>query len=364
MKKLIQYSLMTSLCLGLAACGEGALNEVKTPLVDTYVIPVKNNQDIQNLSAIVKASDYTQLSFRVNGELIKILVKSGEEVKKGQLLAKLDPTNFQLTVNDKKSKTELAKKSRERAAKMVELGNMAQSILDELDARYRVLKAEYAYAKLQLSYVELRAPFTGIVSSVPADNFQNTAIGQTVITMHSKDKVEIEVSLPDLILSAAQEHTDKSNFEFNVLLDAYPDHVFKAHYKEHTAEQTTENKKYMLILEMPVDKERITWQGMPGNIQLDLAKLKMKNFPVYKVPVEAVTLPDYKSDEDLDRVVWRLLPDNTVEPVSVIAESIASLSLLNVSGELKAGDKIITQGMTYLTKGMKVNTKTQGALTE
>lgn len=363
MKQLKKY-IAAAVVLMLTACSEQPPAEVKTPLVETYRIPVKNIENIKNLPAIVKASDFTLLSFRVKGELIDIAVRSGQVVKKGQLLAKLDPTNYQITVNDRKSKTELAKKSRDRAAKMVTFGNMAQSTLDELNARYRVAQADYEYAKLELSYVELRAPFDGIISSIPADNFQATMAGETVITMHSKDMVEIQVSLPDLILSAANNRKDKSKLVFDVLLDAYPEHVFKAHYKEHTTEQTDENKKYVLILEMPIDKERITLQGMPGNIKVDLARLKMKKIPTVSVPVEAVLLPDNENSEGLERIVWRVLPNNTVEPVTVKAQSLANLTALNVSGALKEGDVIITQGMTYLTKGMEVKIKNQGAVAE
>lgn len=364
MSLLHKSALVTCLSLGLLACGDDAALTVKSPLVGTYTIPIKAPQNLQNLPAVVQASELTDLSFRVKGELIEINVQNGQKVKKGHLLAKLDPTNYQLAVNDRKSKVAFAKKSVDRAKAMVEFGNMAQSILDELDANHRVLKAEYEYALLQLGYVELRAPFDGIVASVPADNFQTVAVGQNVMSMHRNDNVEVKVSLPDMILSFADQNIDKSKVSLPVSLDAYPDHVFMATYKEHTTEQTSDDKKFVLVLTMPVDKERIALQGMPGNIKLDLARLKIKRVASYKVPIESVVVPDSIPLTSGERVVWRMSDDKIVTPVTVNAHSIAGLSYLNVSGELNEGDKIVTQGMLYLSDGMQVRTITSGETTE
>ena len=342
----------------LVGCTDNSSFKVNTPLVETYTIPKKNTENLQNFPAIVSASDLTKLSFRVNGELVNLPASNGKEVKKGDLIAKIDPTTFELTVKDRKAKVEIAKLSMGRAEKMVALGNMAQSVFDELEAKYRVAKAQYEYAILQLSFVELRAPFDGIVANVPADNFQSTEIGQLVAIMHRTDKIEIKVDLPDVILAAADQNNDnRDNIKFDLILDAYPGHVFSTLYKEHTTEQTNQDKKYILVLEMPVDTQRLALQGMPGSVSIDLEKLKPKNVDINAVPIESVLLPDNISPNSGELLVWRVNKDSTVESVRVKSEGLSDSTFMNVLGDLHEGDQVVISGMMYLQDGLSVNVR-------
>ncbi len=344
--------------VGLSGCSDKIEFTVVTPSVETYNIPKKNNEHIQRFPAVVSASDLTHLSFRISGELIEIAVHNGKKVNKGDLIAKIDPTTFKLTVKDKKAKAELAKLSMGRAQKMVALGNMAQSIVDELSAKYRVAQAEYESALLTLSYVELKAPFDGIIAAVPADNFENTTAGQLVAIMHRTDNIEIKVAIPDVILAATNPKNDnRAAISLNVKLDAYPEHTFTAFYKKHTTEQTDEEKKYILVLEMPVDQKRVALQGMPGSVEIDLDKLRARNSNTNTVPVEAVLLPDENNINSGELVVWRVKADSTVESVSVKQEGFKNSALMDVSGPLKEGDQIVVAGMNYLQNGLAVNVR-------
>ncbi|WDD96691.1 efflux RND transporter periplasmic adaptor subunit [Thalassomonas actiniarum] len=342
------------LCSLLGACGKPATPEVVTPLVDVFTVPVKNEQDLQKFPAVVQASDLTSLSFRVSGELTQIPVSSGQQVKKGDLIAKIDATDFELAVKDKKAKVALAKVSMQRAEKMVALKNMSQSTLDELEAKYSMAQADYEYARVLLTYVELKAPFDGIIASVPADNYQTTAPGQVVVTMHRIDKLEVKVNLPDVILALADSNNEeRESITLDVSLDAYPGHVFKGRYKEHTTEQSSESKSYQLILELPRDPDRVALQGMPGSVEIDLAKLNAQNRMI-SVPLKAIVLPDAYPLTGGEKLLWRIKGDFSVEAIKVRAHGLADSAHIGVLGELNAGDKIAVSGLSYLKPGMKV----------
>lgn len=353
-------SIFTGLAL-LTSCSEVPPPEVKLSLVEVYKVPSKEVNNLQKFPAIVNASDLTELSFRIEGEIKKFPINSGQQVKKGDLIASLDPTNFELTVRDKKAKLDLSKTTMGRAKKMVDLGNISESTYDELEAHYRIALAEYEFARLNLQYVELRAPFDGIIASIDADNYQNTRQGQLVATMHRVDKIEIQVELPDIIVAAAENKIEnRSNILLNVSLDAYPDHIFKATYKEHTTEQSEQNKSYLLILEMPVDEERLALQGMPGSVEIDLNKLRVKKVNINEVPVESVTYPDNVDLNQHQSVVWRVNDDSTVQSVLVETQGVSSFAMMKVSGDLNEGDLIVSKGHQYLEEGVIVNIKQQG----
>lgn len=345
----------------LASCGEISNPQVKPTLVDVYTVPTKGLKNLQNFPAIVNASDLTELSFRLDGEIQRFPIISGQQVKQGDLIASLDPTNFELTVKDKKAKLVLARTTMDRAKKMVDLGNISESTYDELEAHYRIALAEFNLARLHLKYVELRAPFDGIIASVEAQNYQNTRKGQLVVTMHRIDKIEIEVELPDIIVAAAQDNNKRrKDISLNVKLDAYPDHIFKATYKEHTTQQSAENKSYLLRLEMPVDEDRIALQGMPGSVEIDLNRLRVRKIKINEVPLEAVTFPDNIQITQTQSVIWKVKQDSTVQAVVVENQGLASRTMMKVSGELTEGDVIITKGYQYLENGGSVKIRPQG----
>ena len=358
MKNKNKYLLLTLLVvLGISGCSEPVIPVVKTPLVDVYTVPVKKHQDLQKFPAVLQASHLISLGFRVSGELIDIAVSSGQKVKKGDLIAKIDATDFELSVKDKQSKMQLAQVSMQRAKKMVELENMAQSTLDELEAKYRMAQAEYEYARVKLNYVALKAPFTGIIASVPADNYQTTAIGQVVVTLHRIDKVEVKVDLPDVILAAANRaNTDRASIVLDLTLDAYPGFNFKARYKEHTTEQNQDSKNYLLILELSTDPTRVMLPGMPGSVEIDMAKLTTETI-ARKIPLQAIVLPDSYPLNSGERVLWRIKSDDSVEQVKVRTLGLADSANMEVFGDIKPGDRIATSGLMYLKSGVKVNVR-------
>lgn len=345
--------------LTLQACTPVSEFEVKEPLVEVFEIPQVRPANAQLFPAVVYASELTELSFRVSGQIVFLKSESGTRVKMGEVLAQIDPRDYELELNDKKAKVEFSKVTLDRARAMVAQENMSQSKYDELEAQYRIDEALFEQAKANLSYATLKAPFDGVIASVPAENFENTSIGKTVLTMHKSDSLEVKVDLPDVILAAASKsHVERQQIELDVILDAYPDHVFKGSYKEHTAEQNQESKSFTLTLTMDIDPERVALQGMPGSVEIDLSLIKAVAMNTYNVPLEAVKVPDDLDSNSDSRVVWRL-NGNTVERVLVTSNSMGQVDKMAITGDIKPGDLIVTAGMNYLKDGMTVKVKEQ-----
>ena len=80
----------------------------------------------------VEAAENTPLAFRVEGELQRVLVKSGQQVKKGDLLAELDADKFQQQRNDAQVQYQLATKQLQRGRELFERKMISKAELDEL----------------------------------------------------------------------------------------------------------------------------------------------------------------------------------------------------------------------------------------
>ncbi|MCM2678925.1 efflux RND transporter periplasmic adaptor subunit [Echinimonas agarilytica] len=363
MKKAIFWGALCTSCLGLMACSDAPEHVVKAPLVEVIQLPQRNNSDVQTFPAVVRAKDLTHLGFRISGEIATLPVKNGQQVKQGEVLATLDATNYTLAVQDRKAKVDLSKVQMERSKVMVAQGNMAKSMYDELEAQYRMALAEYNIAKTNLAYVDLVAPFDGIISKVVLENHETVQPGASVVEMHRIDKVELSIDLPDYVVATArrsEDETENRSLDIDVTLDSYRGETFKAKYIEHTAEQSATEKTYKLILEMPLLTNKPALQGMAGSIELDMSRLNLQFKENFLVPGEAVLVPDSIDLTTGKRVLWRLKPDNTVEQISVIVGGVKG-KLLEVSGDLTEGDMIITRGQNYLVDGMQVIVKKEGS---
>ena len=94
MKK--KYGFMLAVAVLLAGCGQKketsviTARPVKTTIVESRSIIRKD------FSGIVEAVEYVKLAFRVSGQIINLPVIEGEKVKKGQLIAAIDPRDIAL----------------------------------------------------------------------------------------------------------------------------------------------------------------------------------------------------------------------------------------------------------------------------
>ena len=260
------------------------------------------------------------------------------------------------------AKAELLNVQKERSKAMVVQGNMAQSTYDQLEAKYQVALAELNLAKKNLSYIEMKAPFDGVISSVNRENHETVQAGQSVLVLHRVDRVEVAVDLPDYVVARAHRTSPDSPqaHAITVKLDAFPNQVFQARYLEHTAEHTSTNRTYRLILEMPLDPAKPFFQGMSGNIEVDMNKLHLQFRHHFMVPGEAIVVPDEVPLTSGKRWVWRLKSDQTVEPVAVTVGSFRGDGY-EVSGALQAGDRIVLRGQSYLQAGLPVKVQSEGS---
>jgi multidrug efflux pump subunit AcrA (membrane-fusion protein) len=187
-----------------------------------------------------KATREANLSFRVSGPLTKFPVEVGDEVKRGRLLARIDPRDFE--VNLKNAQGQLEKS---RAAV-----KLAQSDYDRVKriAQVKSLQAEVAAAKDALSYTYLKAPFDGTIVQTFVENYEDVRAKQQIVRLVDTSKVEFIVNIPENLISYAPSIT-----KVYVRFDTYPDKDIAAVIKEigKEASRTTRTYPVTLIMDQP-----------------------------------------------------------------------------------------------------------------
>jgi len=161
----LSATLLATLLLA-TACDEKQTEQVEQPLrpVRTIVASATDGITGRDFPGIVIAENKADLSFRVSGKLKELLIKQGDKVKKGQVLGRLDQTDYKIELEDKQANYLKARANFTRSAKLVEPGHISQREFDQIKATYSTATAHLKAAKQNIIYTELKAPFDGSIT--------------------------------------------------------------------------------------------------------------------------------------------------------------------------------------------------------
>ncbi len=331
--------------------------EAKQP--PPQAMPVKT--ETVSLAAVPRADEYVatiksrrsaSIQPQVDGSLTRILVKSGDHVRAGQILMTIDPLKQQATVDQQRS-TEAQKKATfdynktevERQKGLYEGGVTSKQNYDLAVQAYENSKADWEAAKAarvtqerQLAYYNLVAPFSGIVGDIPV-HIGDYVSQQTLLTtvdenadleayiyIPTERSRDIRPALPVQIVTSRGETIEKTNINF--------------------ISPQVDNGLQGILVKAPVHKSLDTFR----NEQLVKARVVWSTAPTPTVPVLAVTRIGGQSfvyvaaDSDKGTVAKQ----RAVSLGDTIGNDYA------VTDGLKPGDKVIISGIQFLIDGAPV----------
>ena len=351
------------LSLFLQACSKPAeIAEKQPPLVKVEVVKLAAAKPQLSFPAVAVAADKSRLSFRLAGEVTKIYVKAGNKIKKGQLLAELDGSDYQLEVDDAQAQYNIADSKYRRSAKLLKQGYIAPSQLDELKAELRIAKVRLDIAKLDLSFVQLKAPFSGVVSHVSIKEFENVQVGESVMNIHSTDTINIQVQAADAIYSKTPANkVETTQPELNVIT---PDkRKYDARLKEFTTELDPNTGSFLVILTMPMPKDNFILDGTAVDVSIDAEKLKIYQSGEYRVTLSAIFNEDGDALDFADTFVWVVDANNIVEKRKVVTSKVVADGARLMSG-LREGERIVVAGVNRIRAGLQVRVLAANNLTQ
>lgn len=209
--KVARLAVALAVVLALTACGKRQA-PVETARPVLVVHPSGGAQAAFTAYAgEIRAREESALSFRIAGSLVKRLVDAGDRVRRGQLLAELDPDDAdakarvaqaQLAAAD----AELARTSADRAryATLEQQKLVSRSLLDAQDTAHaaaagqvRAARAQLDVARNQVAYTRLQAPRDGVIANRLAEAGQTVSAGQTVYSLAGDGGREVAIALPE-----------------------------------------------------------------------------------------------------------------------------------------------------------------------
>jgi RND family efflux transporter MFP subunit len=203
----------------LAACGEEIPVEKVLRPVRTYEVTARAAPRERSFAGVAKAGLESQLSFRVAGAVERVPVSVGSAVRRGQVLAQLDPTDYELKVQEAVAglaQAEAAERNAEadyeRVRGLYENNNAslreldgARAMAESSTAQVEAAEKRLEQARQQLAYCTLRAPADGQIASVDIEANENVSAGQKVLLLTGGEEIDVEVALPGALITEVEQ---------------------------------------------------------------------------------------------------------------------------------------------------------------
>jgi len=296
----------------------------------------------------IQASRVSELAFRVGGELVALPARAGMAVRKGEVLAQLDDSDFRNNQADREAKYDLALTQYQRAKTLFEKNYTTKAGLDEAAANLKAAKAVLQIARDELGYTRLRAPFDGVIGSVSVENHQAITARTGVMQLQDDAETDVVFNVPESLMTKVHRIEDPSGLCGTVRFNARPELSYRACYKEHDSVPDPLTRTYRVVYSMPRIEAFPALPGMAVSIEQDLTGLLSPTWESgVLVPVEAVF------DKAGKQWVWRVNGQMAVERVAVTCGTIQGDGLRLLHG-VEPGDRIVVAGVSRLREGQKV----------
>ncbi len=257
----------------LASCnGHGDGAKAEEAAADTSVpveaVPVSRRSISASYSgtATLEPESEAQVAAKVSGVLLKLLVEEGDQVKAGQVLARLDDENPRLNVAKAKATLDKLENDYRRSSEMFERKLLSVEQNDKIRYDLETQRASYDLARLELSYTNIVAPISGVISRrmVKVGNF--IQVNQALFQIDNFDPLLAVLNVPERELN-----TLRPGQVVGMRVDSIPDHVFDGHIQRISPVVDSATGTFRVTCEFRDDSGRLK-SGMFGRLEIVYAK--------------------------------------------------------------------------------------------
>ncbi|MGH8093726.1 MAG: efflux RND transporter periplasmic adaptor subunit [Chthoniobacterales bacterium] len=286
------------------------------------------------------------ISAEIPGTVSAIDFKSGQPVKKGDLLLKLDASSEIAQLHSAQADAELAKSNLDREHDLASRKVISKAELDSAESTYRQKKAMVDNMQAIIDKKEIHAPFDGVAGIRSVNPGQMVAAGDPLVALQTLDHVFVDFSLPQEDLSKIS-----VGLPVQVKTDAVPGRAFRGRLSaiNPSVDPATRNVKVQATFD---NQDHALRAGMFARAEV---LLPQKN-PVLYIPATSVAYAPYG---DSVYVIEKKRDEKTRKDELVLRQQFIRLGetrgdFVAVTKGLKAGQAVVSTGAFKLRNGMHV----------
>ena len=355
---------MTAVVTGLSSCN---INEPKLVESSFETMTVKKS-DIEvpyKFSARMKGQNDVTITPQVGGQLMKICVTEGQQVKKGATLFIIDSRNARLELEAAQANLQAAlaqlnsaKLEYESNQNLYDKKIVSSYMLSNSENSYKQAQAAVAQArasvnraKVNLGFCTITAPVSGIIGEIPVRTGDQVSPGVQLTMLSGNTTMYAEFSVTESVVEAMVQSGMKAD-EVDKYIASLPEATFvmkngteyphKGRVISMTGVVNAATGSLTSKVSFP-NPDGHLYSGIQGTIVMSFAEKG-----VMVIPQSAVVRLQDKS------LVYKVRADSTATAVDVTTEDTGNGKDFIVTKGLKVGDKIVTTGANNVTEGQKV----------
>lgn len=305
----------------------------------------------------VRASQIVDLAFEVPGRVVKLDVVAGDVVKEGDVVAELDPRDYQNDLRVAQADRDEKKSILDKIQVLFDRGSSTERELIEAKAKFEGAEANVSIKQKAVDDTRVTAPFTGRVAKRYVDNFTNVEAKQSIVSLQDISEVEIVVDVPEQIFARLPElgtpgNPTDDNMRFIATFDYLPDKQFEMKVKEFNTDADDLTQTFSVVFTMPAPDGVVILPGMTGTVQAipknEADAVEAFALPIHAVPIDSGTGKYF---------VWKVQDAGTgtftVNKTPVEVGRLLKDEAMITNG-LAKGDIVAAAGAHVLSEGQKV----------
>ncbi len=332
---------ISCLCL-LASCSGNATKQKSIQTVKVDTVTANKDKSFIQYPGRVKAAQDISLAFRVSGVIQRIYVKDGATVKAGQLLAELDPSDYQVQLDATEAKYHEVKAEADRVIALYKDGGTTPNNYDKAVYGLKQITALYQHHKDELQYTKLYAPFSGFIQKHLFEAHETVGAGMPVLSMVGSGIPEVEINLP----AAAYIHKDHF-VGFHCTFDLYPGKKYPLKMIGITPKANA-NQLYTIRLQLVADKDLPL--PSPGMNTMVSIYYDEGNARLMQIPSSAMCCVDKKTYVFVYSAENKTVRRREVEFIRPLSDGRSIV----VSENLEVGELIVSGGVNHIEDGETV----------
>ena len=199
---------LLALALLLCACNNKKESKPKAPtLVKTELVTAGGQMTNESYVGIVEENEATAVSFTGMGVVKRVLVREGQAVGRGQLLAVMDDSQARNVLAGAEAQMAQAEDALQRYGMLHDAGSLPEAQWVEIQSKVAQARSQLAVARKNLADCQLKAPVSGIIGRQQVKAGETAMPSQAVVTIMDVTRVKVRVSVPEAEMNAITPHT-------------------------------------------------------------------------------------------------------------------------------------------------------------
>jgi membrane fusion protein, multidrug efflux system len=309
-----------------------------------------------------KSAQQSRLSFKVAGTVVKMPVQVGDALKAGDLVARLDPSQYELQLQQSQAalmqsqaNARNAESNYERVKGLYENNNASRNDLDSARASAESARAQtrsaqksQELARLNLSYTQLRVDVDCSIASLAVEINENVNAGSQVAQVNCGQELEVIIEVPESLIADISQ-----NMPVDIRFDAMANKTFKGRVSEVgvSTSETSSTFPVSVRLDNGLNSSELSLRsGLAAEVTFSF---------VIETGVDRYLVPLASVVNDVQGTFVFIADPAEQQGEAVVRRNSVQLGELTDTGieilsGLETGDRVITAGVSVVRDGQRV----------